>query len=80
MNIMMLLMIHLCVKVRNKTQLIRGPDRYFTGKYICLILLTLIIVFIPMLLKNTFFFFVLLKILTGIIFGNGQTFNLILIS
>lgn len=35
MNIMMLLMIHLCVKVRNKTQLIRVPDKYFTGKYIC---------------------------------------------
>lgn len=30
MNVMMLFMIHLCVKVRNKTQLIRGPDRYFT--------------------------------------------------
>lgn len=73
MNIMMLLMIHLCVKVRNKTQLIRGPDRYFTGKYICLILLTF---------DNSVYtyVFILLKILTGIIFGNGQTFNLILIS
>lgn len=37
MNIMMLFMIHLCVKVRNKTQLIRGPDRYFTGIQVCFI-------------------------------------------
>ncbi|CAH1397248.1 unnamed protein product [Nezara viridula] len=30
MNIMMLLMIHLCVKVKNRSQIIRGPDRVFT--------------------------------------------------
>ncbi|BES88462.1 PQ loop repeat [Nesidiocoris tenuis] len=30
MNVMMLLMIHLCVKVKNRTQIIRGPDRVFT--------------------------------------------------
>ncbi|XP_014286884.1 solute carrier family 66 member 2 isoform X3 [Halyomorpha halys] len=31
MNMMMLLMIHLCVKVKNRSQIIRGPDRVFTG-------------------------------------------------
>uniref|UniRef100_A0A0A9Y8U0 Solute carrier family 66 member 2 n=1 Tax=Lygus hesperus TaxID=30085 RepID=A0A0A9Y8U0_LYGHE len=30
MNVMMLLMIHLCVKVKNRSQIIRGPDRVFT--------------------------------------------------
>ncbi|XKL61005.1 hypothetical protein PGB90_008062 [Kerria lacca] len=30
MNIMMLAMIHLCVKVRNKNQTVRGPERVFT--------------------------------------------------
>ncbi|XP_066904800.1 solute carrier family 66 member 2 isoform X5 [Halyomorpha halys] len=30
MNMMMLLMIHLCVKVKNRSQIIRGPDRVFT--------------------------------------------------
>lgn len=40
MNIMMLLMIQLCVRVRNKSQLIRGPDRYFTGKYVSVICIT----------------------------------------
>ncbi|KAK9509977.1 hypothetical protein O3M35_004856 [Rhynocoris fuscipes] len=33
MNVMMLLMIHLCVRVKNRSQIIRGPDRVFTGKY-----------------------------------------------
>ncbi|XP_073988233.1 solute carrier family 66 member 2 isoform X3 [Rhodnius prolixus] len=31
MNVMMLLMIHLCVRVKNRGQIIRGPDRVFTG-------------------------------------------------
>lgn len=43
MNLMMLLMIHLCVKVRNKTQIIKGPDRFFTGKANCVIYLPLMI-------------------------------------
>ncbi|XP_073988236.1 solute carrier family 66 member 2 isoform X6 [Rhodnius prolixus] len=30
MNVMMLLMIHLCVRVKNRGQIIRGPDRVFT--------------------------------------------------
>lgn len=30
MNFMMLLMIHLCVRVKNRSQIIRGPDRVFT--------------------------------------------------
>ncbi|XP_024082380.1 PQ-loop repeat-containing protein 1 isoform X3 [Cimex lectularius] len=30
MNVMMLFMIHLCVRVKNRSQIIRGPDRVFT--------------------------------------------------
>lgn len=33
MNIMMLAMIHLCIKVKNKNQAVRGPDRVFTGEF-----------------------------------------------
>ncbi|KAL1458306.1 hypothetical protein WDU94_008467 [Cyamophila willieti] len=34
MNILMLVMIHLCVRVRNKTNLLalRAQEKYFTGK------------------------------------------------
>lgn len=31
MNVAMLFMIHVCVKVKNKNQIIRGPERLFTG-------------------------------------------------
>uniref|UniRef100_A0A1B6L4U3 Solute carrier family 66 member 2 n=1 Tax=Graphocephala atropunctata TaxID=36148 RepID=A0A1B6L4U3_9HEMI len=31
MNITMLFMIHICVSVKNKSQIIRGPERLFTG-------------------------------------------------
>lgn len=31
MNVMMLAMIQLCVKVKNKNQETRGPERVFTG-------------------------------------------------
>jgi hypothetical protein len=34
MNVTMFAMVHLCVTVRSKNQIIRGRDRVFTGKII----------------------------------------------
>lgn len=34
MNTAMLFMIHVCVSVKNKNQIIRGPERLFTGELI----------------------------------------------
>lgn len=44
MNIMMLFMIHVCVGVKNRSQIIRGPEHYFTGELCNLIFLPLLFV------------------------------------
>lgn len=65
----MLLMIHLCVKVGHKSQEIRGPDRYFTGKLQGLLYLLCLCT------KKINSFYNYFKILIGTISGIGQTFN-----